>query len=395
MRMSITFAVETYSGGLPRICSIRTLPSFRSFLSLARLTRTSFARFSASIRWSRERSGACACVFVGDTEGRSYQCARDLQAGTFRSVSGVFARLLASSGPATPASSQAAASSSRTRAGAPGSAKSTVPRATSCAPHATNSSASRPVWIPPIPTIGRPVASWQTPTAWRAIGLSAGPERPPLPRARTGRSLRSRATARSVLTSDSPSAPAAATARDGRDVRMRGGELRVERKPGGAAAGGDDLRRRVGRLVDVGAREVELDRLDPGQTRARLCVVVRAEADDADPERNTELVQAREVVGEEAVATGIREADRVEHPVSGLGDPRRRASLARQRRDGLRHESVELPRDIRRRQRVETAARVEDPHATASAGARTREASSTGPSRQSRFSAPAISTTQP
>src|SRR5581483_2637181 len=120
MRMSITFAVETYSGGLPRICSIRTLPSLRSFLSLARRTRTSFARLRASIRWSRERSGACACVLVGLTAGRSYQCFRDLQAGTFRSVSGLFARLPTSSGLATPRSAQAAASSVRTRAGAPG-----------------------------------------------------------------------------------------------------------------------------------------------------------------------------------------------------------------------------------------------------------------------------------
>ena len=39
-------------------------PAFRSRFSCARRTRTSFARWSASILWSRERSGACACVFV-------------------------------------------------------------------------------------------------------------------------------------------------------------------------------------------------------------------------------------------------------------------------------------------------------------------------------------------
>src|SRR5581483_5285411 len=213
IRMSITFAVETYSGGLPRICSIRILPSLRSFLSLARLTRTSFARLRASIRWSRERSGACACILVGLTAGRSYQCARDLQAGTFRSVSGLFPRLFASSGLATPTCSQASASSLRTRAGALGSAKRMVPSATSPAPQAANSSASRPVWIPPIPTIGSLVASWQTVTACRATGFSAGPDSPPLPRASTGCSSRSRAIARKVLMSERPSAPAAATAR--------------------------------------------------------------------------------------------------------------------------------------------------------------------------------------
>src|SRR4029078_1435335 len=44
IRMSMTFAVETYSGGLSRIFSIRTLPSLRSFLSFARLTGTSVHR---------------------------------------------------------------------------------------------------------------------------------------------------------------------------------------------------------------------------------------------------------------------------------------------------------------------------------------------------------------
>src|SRR5436853_2051562 len=68
--MSITFAVSTYSGGLPRIDSIRTRPSFRSFFSLARRTRTSFARFSASMRWSRDRRGAWVAVFVDIGAGR-------------------------------------------------------------------------------------------------------------------------------------------------------------------------------------------------------------------------------------------------------------------------------------------------------------------------------------
>ena len=67
MRMSNTLAVETYSGGSCRTASILTRPSFRSFFNLARLTRMSFARLSASILWSRERAGACPWIFVDDT----------------------------------------------------------------------------------------------------------------------------------------------------------------------------------------------------------------------------------------------------------------------------------------------------------------------------------------
>src|SRR5919204_936148 len=70
IRMSTTFAVETYSGGLSSTCSICTRPSFRSFFSFARFTRMSFARLSASIRWSRERTGAWAWV-LGDTIERA------------------------------------------------------------------------------------------------------------------------------------------------------------------------------------------------------------------------------------------------------------------------------------------------------------------------------------
>ena len=43
MSMSNTFAVDTNSGGSSRIDSIWTRPAFRSFLSWARRTRTSFA----------------------------------------------------------------------------------------------------------------------------------------------------------------------------------------------------------------------------------------------------------------------------------------------------------------------------------------------------------------
>src|SRR5438874_1401030 len=73
INMSKTFAVETYSGGLLRICSIWTRPSLRSFFSRARRTRMSFALFSASIRWSSERIGASAWV-LGDTMSAVARC---------------------------------------------------------------------------------------------------------------------------------------------------------------------------------------------------------------------------------------------------------------------------------------------------------------------------------
>ncbi len=47
--MSKTFAVSTYSGGSSSSAWMLALPAFRSFLSLARAVRMSFARLSASI----------------------------------------------------------------------------------------------------------------------------------------------------------------------------------------------------------------------------------------------------------------------------------------------------------------------------------------------------------
>src|SRR6186997_1080567 len=64
MSMSKTFAVSTHSGGSSKIVSMLSRPALRSRLSCARRTRTSFARWSASILWSSERAGACACDFV-------------------------------------------------------------------------------------------------------------------------------------------------------------------------------------------------------------------------------------------------------------------------------------------------------------------------------------------
>src|SRR3954467_610149 len=63
--MSKTFAVSTYSGGVSRRSWMLRRPPFRSRLSCARAVRISLARLRASIRWSRERSGAATMGLVG------------------------------------------------------------------------------------------------------------------------------------------------------------------------------------------------------------------------------------------------------------------------------------------------------------------------------------------
>src|SRR3954453_21915150 len=63
--MSKTFAVSTYSGGVVSRSWILRRPAFRSRLSCARAVLISLARLRASIRWSRERSGAATAGLVG------------------------------------------------------------------------------------------------------------------------------------------------------------------------------------------------------------------------------------------------------------------------------------------------------------------------------------------
>src|ERR1700755_859324 len=62
--MSKTLAVRTYSGGSRRMPWMLERPAFRSFFSLARAVRMSFARLRASILWSRDLSGAASEVFT-------------------------------------------------------------------------------------------------------------------------------------------------------------------------------------------------------------------------------------------------------------------------------------------------------------------------------------------
>src|SRR3954462_2179230 len=62
---SKTLAEWTYSGGSSSRSWMLTRPALRSRLSVARLVRISFARWRASMRWTRERSGAATEGLVG------------------------------------------------------------------------------------------------------------------------------------------------------------------------------------------------------------------------------------------------------------------------------------------------------------------------------------------
>ena len=79
----------------------------------------------------------------------------------------------------------------------------------------------------------------------------------------------------------------------------------------------------------------------------------------------TELGEARQVVRDEGVDTGVRKADRVQHPDVGLCDPHRTVALALKRRDRLGHEGVELAHRLGRGERVEAAAGVKQPQGPA------------------------------
>jgi hypothetical protein len=153
------------------------------------------------------------------------------------------------------------------------------------------------------------------------------------------------------------------------DVRDRRGELRVERLRRGRARSRDDLGRVLDRALDVRAGEVQLEHVDlrAVEARAELRVLVGREPADGDPDRHAELEEAREVAFDEGVDARIRKADRVQHPAVGLHDPDGGVSLSGQRRDRLRHEGVEAPRNLGRGERVEAARGVENQAAALSA----------------------------
>ena len=94
-----------------------------------------------------------------------------------------------------------------------GLAKFAAPTCTAAAPAMMNSSASRPVAIPPRPTTGMFTAPTACHTMRRAMGRTAGPDRPAKMLLNTGlRFSRSMAQAWKVLVRLMASAPAASTA---------------------------------------------------------------------------------------------------------------------------------------------------------------------------------------
>ena len=200
----------------------------------------------------------------------------------------------------------------------PGSAKRMVPSETTAAPAATSSRASSPEPTPPIPTIGHVDRSGARRDArerdrlQRRSGVAAGAAAElRAQRLRVERHAADRVDEREAVRAGGDDRP-----RRLGDVPGRRRELRVERLRGARAAAGDDLRRRLGRLLDVRAREVELDRLDIGaivEALADAGVVVGGEAADRDPDAQAEPRERGQRLVEEAVDAGALQADRVEH----------------------------------------------------------------------------------
>ena len=320
-------------------------PAFRSRLSCARRTRTSFARWSASILWSSERAGACACVFVvtmsrtslprlrsrssrtvlADLQGflslsnLDYASARIAERASLRREARRRCALLV---PARPPRAPRGSGLGARRIREEHRAE----RDRSSRPLPRGRARRLPVPTPPMPTIGRSTASAHACTHASAIGRSAGPEYPPAPRASFGRRVSgSSARPRIVLTSDSPSAPAAATARaDSAMSHVAGESFAYSGLRRDGARRGDELGGRLGRLLDVRAREVELDRRD--RVASRRAARRRARSRSPRSRRRTPRAGRRgrasrgRFSSHERVDAGVLEADRVEHPVVGLRD---------------------------------------------------------------------------
>ena len=177
---------------------------------------------------------------------------------------------------ANPRAASSLRSSPRIRNGALGSLKIAVPTCTAVAPAAMNSKASAPVRIPPTPMIGDPGQ------CLRDLPDRAHRDRPDRrPRETAGDAAELRThrvevdvEPSRVLIMTRPSAPASITdSGDLDDARHVGRELGEDREPTRRVAtyAGDDprgLERVAGKdqpaVLDVGARDVDLDRGDAG-----------------------------------------------------------------------------------------------------------------------------------
>ena len=141
--MSKTFAVETNSGGSRRICSIETVAGLQVLLQLRALD-PDVVRSLESLHSLVERPDRSLNLGLGRHHERQHP--NNLAASCNWHLSKLVGHFGNGSASATPRSildradaearQARAASSARTRAGASGSAKSTVPSATWVAPHA-------------------------------------------------------------------------------------------------------------------------------------------------------------------------------------------------------------------------------------------------------------------
>src|SRR4051795_693923 len=208
-KRSKTLAVSRYSGGSSSRPWMCTRPALRSRFRFARRVRMSLARFSASILWVSERSGAGprsvdvsglggVCVdavgtggiythhraSVGPDSTEIDEIHLDLQLRSrddYRSVALDSPDEVVTTGRSGALCSRSASSSVRTRTPAAGSRKLSVPTAMQVAPARRKSHASRPDVIPPIPTTGNAVA-FATSVIWlNATARMAGPDCPPRP----------------------------------------------------------------------------------------------------------------------------------------------------------------------------------------------------------------------
>ena len=207
--------------------------------------------------------------------------------------------------------------------------------------------ASMPVETPPTPTMGRSGKAWWTSwTARTATGWMAGPDSPPPPPPRRSwRDSVSMAMPRTVLIRVTASAPApCAASAMGTRLATLGLSLAHSGRPQACEAahrlggGLGELGEHLATVVEVGARQVDLDRhhlgRGIGQGLGRRGVVVDRPPPDAGHHRCAGGEQRRQLVVEPGGHPGALQADRVQHAALRLVHPRRRVAgpgLGRQR----------------------------------------------------------------
>ena len=271
--------------------------------------------------------------------------------------------------------------SARMRPGAHGSEKRTVPSATALAPTDTMSTTSSPEATPPMPRIGTSTASAHAWTHASAMGLSAGPEYPPAPRASFGRhDALSTARPRIVLISERPSAPASATARaDSAMSHVAGESFAYSGLPVAARAAATSCAAVSGASSTFGQDRFSsmVTTSSCPSSRSHMCAKSAAEKPPTETQMGTPSAASRgRFCSRNRSMPGFWRPIELSIPASDLRDARWRVSFASERRDRLRHERVEASGDVRRGQRVKATGCIEKRSHAASR--------STGPSMHSR-----------